>query len=298
VKHTLNICAAALFFGVLAFATGHPASADDGEKAYTLRYRFHPGETLRWEVERRTNLRVTVGESTQATETSTLSLKAWRVSEVASDGTATFEHRVEWVDMRQQHPDCAEVRYDSRTDAKPPAGFDDVAQATGVPLATVTLDARGKVLHRERQNVKAAAKNEDGCITIPLPDEPVSVGYTWSCPQDIDIPLETGGIKKIKANQRFTIESIQTGVATIRVATDVITPINDPAIEAKLVQRESSGRVRFDIDAGRIIGQQMDIDKHVVGFRGESSSLRYVDRFTERFVPSDAVTAAKTAVVK
>jgi len=59
-----------------------------------------------------------------------------------------------------------------------------------------------------------------------------------------------------------------------------------------VVQREGAGIVRFDIDAGRIIGQQMDVDKHVVGFRGEASSLHYVTRFREELLP-DAVRAAE-----
>ena len=92
-------------------------------------------------------------------------------------------------------------------------------------------------------------------------------------------------MKKIKAIQQFVLEDVKTGVATIRVSTDILTPINDPAVESQLVQREASGRVRFDIDAGRILGEQMDIDKHVVGFRGDASSIHYVNRFSERLLP-------------
>ena len=43
---------------------------------------------------------------------------------------------------------------------------------------------------------------------------------------------------------------------------------------------QSAGRVRFDIDEGRVLGQQMDIDKPVVGFRGDASSIHYVNRYT------------------
>ena len=119
------------------------------------------------------------------------------------------------------------------------------------------------------------------------------VGHTWSLPQDIDIPLETGGVKRIKAIQQFTLEDVKTGVATIRVSTEILTPITDPAIESQLVQRESAGRVRFDIDAGRILGQQMDIDKHVVGFRGEASSIHYVNRFSEQLLPETGQNGGK-----
>ena len=88
---------------------------------------------------------------------------------------------------------------------------------------------------------------------------------------------------------------MKTGVATIRVATEILTPVTDPAIESQLVQREATGWVRFDIDAGRVLGQQLDIDKHVVGFRGDASSIHYVNRFSEHLVSEPAKTAAKTA---
>lgn len=298
--------AAGMFTGVFAAAMaltiGMPASASDdgavgaGEK-YTLRYQFHPGETLRWEVEHRTKVRTTVSGSTQTAETLSKSLKVWRVKDVKSDGSATFEHSVAWVDMRQKMTDCDEVRYDSRTDAKAPAGFADAAKSVGVPLTTITMDPQGKTVSRQQHVNKGATQNE-GFMTIPLPDDAVPVGHTWSLPQDIEVPLETGGIKKIKAIQQFTLESVKTGVATIRLSTEIITPVTSPAIESKLVQRESAGRIRFDIDTGRIIGQQLDIDKNVVGFRGDASSIHYINRFCEQLLPQETAMAGNIAVSK
>jgi hypothetical protein len=252
-------------------------------------------------VEHRSNLRATVSSFTKSTETLTTSVKAWRVTDVKPDGTATFEHRVEKVDWRQKLTGREEVHYNSETDAKPPAGFEDVAKSVGVPLSVVTLDAKGKVLHRLRKNAKqdqtappsTPSPENEGWMTIPLPDEPVSIGHTWSLPEDIDIPLEGGGTKRIKAIQQFVLEEVKTGVATIRVSTDILTLITDPAIESQLVQRESEGRVRFDIDEGRVLGQQMDVDKHVVGIRGEASSIHYVNRFSERLLTEQPKTAEK-----
>jgi hypothetical protein len=269
---------------VLTVVAGEP-------EKYTLRYKFHPNETIRWEVEHRSMVRATVSGTTQSTDTTSNSVKAWRMTDVQPDGTATFEHRVEWIDMRQTLTGRNEVRYDSRKNAKPPRGFEDAAKSVGVPLAIVKMDVRGKVLHREERRAKPQVANSDapppndGWITIPLPDGPVPVGHKWSLPQDIEIPSANGVVKKIKAVQQFVLEEVKTGVAVIRVWTDVLTPITDPAIESQLVQREAAGTVRFDIDAGRILGQQMDIDKHVVGFRGDASSIHYVNRFSERLLP-------------
>jgi hypothetical protein len=275
------------------------AVAAESEK-YTLRYTFHPGETVRWEVEHRTNIRTSVSGTTQNAETLSTSIKQWRVTGVKPDGAATFVHSVERVDMRQKLAGCNEVRYNSQTDAKAPPGFEDAAKSVGVPLSTVTMDAKGKVLHRVRHTAKPQtpapndlAQNESS-MTIPLPGDAVPIGHTWTFPLDIDVPLESGGVKRIKAIQQFTLEEVKNGVATIRFATEVLTPITNPAIEAQLVQREASGRVRFDIDAGRILGQQMDIDKHVVGFRGEASSIHYMNRFTEQLVREEDRTARKT----
>jgi hypothetical protein len=217
------------------------------------------------------------------------------VKEVQADGTAVFDYSVEWIDMRQKLSGSKEVRYDSRTDKAAPPGFQDVAAAVGTPLSTITLSPLGKIVKREKHDVKGSSSQECGEITVPLPEEPIAVGHVWTQPCDIDIPIPSGGIKKIKAVQRFKLEGVKTGVATIVVSTQLLTPVTDPTIEAQVVQREGEGTVRFDIDAGRVIGQQRDTDKHVVGFRGDASSLHYVNRFSEELVVEPAVAIENSA---
>ena len=270
-------------------------------ETYTLRYKFHAGETLRWEVEHQTLVRATYGGTTQSSEMQSQSNKAWRVIEVRPDGEATIEHRVEWINMRQKLSGSKEVCYDSRTDAKPPQGFQDAAKSVGVLLSTIRLDAVGKVVSLKRHNADPKKQSssqptpQDDCwLTVPLPNKPVAVGDAWSVPQNIEVPVERVAVKKIKAVQRFLLEDVKTGVATIRVSTDILTPVTDPAIESQLVQRDVSGKVRFDIDEGRVIGQQMNIDKSVIGFHGDASSMHYVNRFSERLSSAVADTAEKT----
>ena len=268
------------------------AEAGPGVEKYTLRYQFQPGETIRWEVLQQARVKATVSGTTQTTETVTRSVKLWRVTDVKPDGTATFEHLVESVDMWHKFSGRQEVRYNSLTDKEPPPGYENVAESIGVPLYVITMDAQGKILQRERKPVKAAAET-DGQITIPLPEEPIAVGHKWSFPYEISVPLNNGAVKKVKTLQLFVLKSVKTGVATIEVATQVLTPIHDPAIEAKLIQRESSGTVRFDADAGRVLGQQMDLDRRVVGFSGDASVLHYLTRFTEKLLPAEAKTASR-----
>ena len=70
---------------------GFVAISPAGESPkYTHRYKFHPGETIRWEVEHRSMVRATVSRSTQSTETLSNSVNSWRVTDVQPDGTATL----------------------------------------------------------------------------------------------------------------------------------------------------------------------------------------------------------------
>ncbi len=280
-----SIAFLAVTAAICVWYTPRCATGEQPERVL-LRYKFQPGETIRWEVTHRARVRTSVSGTTQTVETVTTSTKAWRVLEVQPDGAATFLHIVEDVDMRHQLSGCQEVRYNSRTDKQAPLGFEDIAKAVGVPLSRVTLDSRGKVLSRDRKPLKALAPNE-GDITIPMPEEPIAVGHTWSFPHEVEVVGNNGVISRIKTIQRFKLLGVKTGVATIEVSTQVLTPVTDPALESQLLQLATTGTVRFDVDAGRILSQQLELDKQVVGFRGPASSVHYVTRFTEQLLPSD-----------
>lgn len=251
------------------------------EKTYLLRYRFKPDETIRWDVLHRGRTQTTVSGTTQTSETVSKSTKIWKVTQVNDDGSAVFEHQVENVDMWQKMSGCEEIRYNSETDKEPPHGFESAADRVGKPLVRVTLDACGNVKERVELTAKKGQDTE-GQITIPLPEEAVSAGHTWRVPHDVYVPMEDGRTKKILVHQSFTLDSVKNEIATIRVATQILTPVRDPAIEAKLIDRYRSGTVRFDIASGRILSQQMDLDKQVIGFRGPDSRVHYLTRFTEQ----------------
>jgi hypothetical protein len=273
-----------------------PSMAFAEGETFTLRYKFQPRENVVWKVEHRAKVRTTVSGTTQTAETISISAKRWQVSDVKPDGAFTFTHSVDYVDMRQQMSDREEERFDSRTGDKAGPGFGDVAKAVGTPLTIATLDARGKVIKREEKQSQPNANK--GQMTVELPEKPVTVGESWDQPFDIDVTLKDGGTKRIKAQQHYTLESVDKDLATIRVETQWLTPNRDAAIEAQLIQRDTSGTVRFDIPAGRVVWQQVDIDRNVIGFQGEASSMHYTTRFTEELLPAEPQTATKPKKAK
>ena len=122
-------------------------------------------------------------------------------------------------------------------------------------------------------------------MTVPLPAEPVKIGETWSTEGEMPIRLKDSPVKRIKTRQIYELKQVQTGVATIAAQTEILTPVDDPAIQSQLVQRVKRGEVKFDVDAGRVLQQQMDIDETVIGFSGADSMMKYLARLTEEMIP-------------
>jgi hypothetical protein len=250
------------------------------------------GVTIRWKVEHRAEVRTTVNGTTQTAETLSNSVKVWQITSVdLAKKQARFVHSVESVDMRQVLSGRQEVRYNSQTDATPPPGFEDVAKDVGVPLSEFTIDLRGYVLGRQEK--RKDSRPSQGEITVPLADQEVAVGEVWSQPNVVTVKYKDGSPKQIKTRQDYKLLEVDKGIATIQLETTIITPINDPAIDAQLIQQVVDGVIRFDIDAGRVVSQQTDVDKHVIGFQGDTSSLHYVTRFKERLTNEESSTSAK-----
>jgi hypothetical protein len=291
----ISLTFSALVYTTTSLRSAEPSAAD--ETKYTLRYKFQAGEDCVWKVEHKARVRTTVSGTTQTADTTSISAKRWKISDVKPDGAFSLVHSVDYVDMRQQMSDRDEERYDSREGTKPGPGFGDVAKAVATPLTIATLDARGKVLKREEKQSQPNANK--GQMTVELPEEPVAIGKSWNQPFDIDVTVKDGAMKRIKAQQHYVLEAVENGLATIRVETQWLTPNRTPEIEAQLIQRDTSGTVKFDIAAGKVVFQQVDIDRNVIGFQGDASSMHYTTRFTEELLPAaEAKTAAKPKKAK
>jgi hypothetical protein len=271
-----------------------PTETPQGDAAkYDLKYSFTRGEVLRTEVVHRATVQTSIQGTSQTAETQSTSIKVWQINDVDAQGNVTFVHKVESIDMWQRAQGRQEIRYNSATDQQVPPGYEDAAAAVGVPLTTVTMDQRGKILKRHENRQQPTSMSTQ--MTMPLPEHPIAIGETWSSPVEIEVVLKDGATKKIQTRQVFTLEKVVEDLATIAVDSQVLTPIHDPAIEAQLIQRLSSGSVRFDVKAGRVLGQQLDLDRHVIGFSGPASSMHYVTRFTEQLLPAAEQTARSKA---
>lgn len=269
-------------------AQADPGAAD--EPKFLIQYKLKVGEQIVSRVVHVAETRTTMADHEEASNSRTTSEKVWEVTDVNAAGEMTFEYRINSVELSQAVGEDAKLEYSSLKDAEAPDMFKPVADTVGKTLATVTINPRGQVVGRDKE-LKTPQLGM-GDLTIPLPEAPVAVGDRWSVPREIRVKLENGLYKTIKVRELYTLEKVSTGVATLHIVSEPLTPVSDPAVEAQLIQQLSKGEIRFDLDRGRLISKRLDWSQEVVGFRGPDTSLRYDGKYTEELVPTAQTASA------
>ncbi len=275
---------------LLTAAFFSPAEANDSEK-YLLRYQLKPGEQIHYEVTHVAKTKTRLKGAEGVSQVHTVSNRHWAVGEVRGE-EATFDHVIDAVEMTQQQDDMEEVRWNSNSGEQAPKVFVRVEEQIGKVLATVTVNSRGQELSRE-DNGGTKATLGMGSLTLALPEKAMAVGDSWSVPREVKTRTGDGLVKPIKIREVYTLEKVKTGVATLSLRSEPLTPMADESIRAQVVQQLSNGTIRFDIDNGRMLSKQLDWDETVVGFQGANSLMEYRARLTERLVDGVQRTAQR-----
>jgi hypothetical protein len=276
ITRSRRVAWSAVFVACLPLGEAAPAA-----EAVRLSYRFAAGDRLDMRVTHRALTETTIGATTQSTETATDSLKTWRVVSADEEGRATLEQSVDEVRMTSRTSDRGEVRWSSDGDDPPPPGYEAVKHSLGVPLTRLVVDRSGRIL--ERRDLRPVPPTNSGdLVVVPLPDEPAVVGDSWTVPDEVVVEAAGSGRKAVRTRLRYELEDIRDGIATISVDTTVLTPVSDPRLEARLLERIWAGTIRFDIAAGRVLSRSTTVDRRVVGFEGPESSVRYKASLEER----------------
>lgn len=277
----MRLCRPGCWTVLVATITTSLAAADT--TSVLLRYEFRLGEAIESRVEHRALTETTMNGVTQSVETMTDSTRTWRVTAVDEAGAATLEQFVDDVTMTSRSSDRGELRWASDGDAVPPPGYEGVRLSLGVPLVRMRVARDGRILERRELRPCPTAASGD-LVVVPLPDGPVEVGQEWTIPQEIVVEVPGGPRKAVRTRLRYQLEAVRDGMATILIDTTVLTPVDDPRLEARLLERIWDGEIRFDIETGRIASRRTAIDRRVVGFGGPESSVRYKASLAERIV--------------
>ncbi len=262
------------------------AAEESSEQKVELTYKFRMGEVLRYSVKHSADIESTIEGTSQQAETTSESIKAWKVTDVLPNGEIEFVHLVEHVRMVNRVPNRAVTEFDSERDKTPPPGFEQAARAVGVPLSVIRIKPSGEIVNRVVKHPQPEV-TDDMPITLRLPENPVALGEEWSESFDVSVDTKSGAKQQVRTRRVCKLDTVQNGIATINVEYQVLTPVS-AFVESQLAERMAKGTVRFDIAKGRIASQQMDVDRRVLGFSGDSSLMHFVSRLEERLLkPQD-----------
>jgi hypothetical protein len=255
-------------------ASNREKASADGAATYKLRYKLNANESIHYEVTHVAKTKTRIRGAEEVSQVHTISKRHWDVLSPTPSGDMVFDHVVDSVEMTQQQGDKDEIKWNSETDSEAPREFRAISDQIGQKLSTLTINAIGKEIAREDdQGTKASLGM--GSLTLSLPEEPIAIGGTWSVPREVKARTEGDEVKPIKIRELYTLDKVSTGVATILVKSETLTPIDDESVRAQVVQQLSNGHIRFDIDNGRMLSKQLDWDETVVGFQGPNSLMEY-----------------------
>lgn len=265
--------------------------SDPQAEKYLLRYAMEPGEQLHYQVKHTAKTKTKINGSEEITQMHTDSRRHWDVQANEPD-SIMFDHVLDSVAMTQQAGDGEEMTWDSESDVDPPAPFRAVADQIGSKISTITINPRGQEVDREQAGGTKADLGM-GSLTLNLPEEAIAIGDSWSVPRQVRVRDENGETKSFKIREVYTLEKVKTGVATLSIRSEPLTPIKSQAMRSQVVQQLSNGQIRFDVDAGRMLEKTLDWDENIVSFRGPNSAMEYRAKLTEKLVPGDAVRSAR-----
>ncbi len=277
---------------VTLFIQQTPLKGDDAE-TFLLRYKFEPGQEIRYEVSLHDDYVIKIGLSTDTPHSYQDSEKSYRVVSVSEDGSAVLEVTFEWVEI-DLFQNGAKAHYDSRIDKSPEAIFQPLADMIGKPRLRLTVSATGKVLDIEQlinQQQKPDKLAED--FLPELPEEPVKVGGIWK--EEISVPVSFPNNPKlkqiVKLQRRYFVRSLKDGIADIVVKTKVLTPLNNPELEMQLIRRKPQGDFQINLEKGLFLSQSFSQNNRVLNFSNGPSQMDFKQRHTEKMLP---VTVAKS----
>jgi hypothetical protein len=258
---------------------------------YHLQYNFHQGESVYYEVIHQSTVATRVEGISEEVKSRSKSMKRWDFMKIASNGQAQFMHTIEHVNMWSEMSGREPVQFDSLSDGEVPVEYRAIAESIGKPISIVTTNQYGKILKRE-DKVKQIDRGTGGML-IPLPPKPILVKTEWAVPANVVVTMSDGRHKEIKTRQRYRLEKVETGIATISLQTQVLTPVSDSRVRSQLVQKLSKGTIKFDIDEGRMISKELDWDETVIGFNGPESNMSFLARMTERLVSKKEIASSR-----
>ena len=280
-------------------ASASPLSAVPAEK-YKLMFKFKPNQIVHQEISYESEMTTHKNQDTQTVRNSTKSKRHYRVTAVDDKtGVADLDMTIDWVHMLASFDNgegekTEPIEFLSDDPKKQPKQFNDIRASIGKPAWLRFSPAGAPVKTPSGAPPKtdaAAAPVTDGSLEaylFPLPEQALAIGEIWKERFDVRMRDIDKQLVKISLQRTYKLTEVKNGRAVIELRTAILTPVQDPAIAAQLIQREVTGKIVFDIEQGLIVSREWSVDNTIINPVGANSSMRATSRYREKLLGSEA----------
>jgi hypothetical protein len=281
---------------VAAWAFG--ASAPPAASAEVLRWKFKPGETLRFSVEQKLIMSMKSAETERKSNRTQNVEMSWKILGVGPDGTAEITQKIERIRMREESPPLMTFDFDSAAGKADQPGYEAVTKQLKAQVGaefTFKMKPTGEIADiqlsestlkglREpspsgpEPEVAEKALKESLLQSSPpsFPDTPLEVGKTWtSKPARVPLPFATLVMERTFSFQGPDPKSPNLQLVGIEVSAK-IEPVEGADVKAAIRRQEGRGSMTIDSEAGRVVNvrlaQKFDMGVTLMGQTIEQST--------------------------
>ena len=246
-------------------------------------FRWQKGQTLTYKIKHVTSVVEVIDKTTNASNSNLDLVNRWQVTDVDAKGVATLTLTLVSMRNEQKRANGDTLLFDSQNlEKSTPELREQMKKFIGQTVAALRMDSYGRVLE-VTQGSAATLETEPPFIVI-FPAANAAAGQVWRRQFNVvlDPPYGTG--EKFEAEQRYDCKKLEAGKATVAVTTHYKAMPENPRERLPLLQKDVQGEMVFDVQAGRLVSAQLNIDKTIENHQGKGSSYQFKSQYTRTLV--------------
>jgi len=254
-----------------------------------LRWKLKRGDALNYMVQQKMESSRNSGGADASSKMDQKMSMSWTVLEVGASEDAVMTQVIDRIQMQVDNPQVGLIEVDTAISAVPDnplaRNMSEIFSKIVGNDFKVTMKPTGKIsnvtvppdLMKVIQNAAGAqaALDEEAIkemmrrTAVTLPEQPVSPGDTWTTSDRIPMPF---GVMELTPQMTYRGREAETSMAVIDFVPSVkLEPIPESEMKVTLTDSEGVGRVKFDLETGRLQSMQMRMKLSLtIEFQGQT----------------------------
>lgn len=246
-------------------------------------FKWQKGQTFTYKIKHVTSVTETLEKGTNKSESNLDLVNRWTVSDIDARGIATMSLTLVSMRNEQKRANGEALLFDSQNLEKSTPEFrDQMIKYIGQTVAVVRLDGFGRVIDVKQGN--AANFDAEPPFVVVFPEAKAAVGQAWRRPYTLVLEPPFGAGEKFEVEQRYNCSKIEGNKATVGITTEFKTMPDNARERLPLLQKEISGEVVVDLQAGRLISARLNIDKTIENHQGKGTSYQFKSTYVRDLV--------------